>query len=414
MRDLEKDGIIDSETAQQIMKSKKERILKKYPLLQATAGYWYVNVRFAPGPNGKKMLKRAKKEDLEKYLIEFVGEQGLDAEFKRRNRKNYSYKKCFDNWLNAQQYKVKSTESRNQREYKRFFEKIEEGKEFAEKDIRTITASQIEQMMTLAIQTHNLTARKAVEDYNMFFEIVFQQAIADGLIKPDANPCLFVIKNRFLQYGRAELDVGADERIIDPETMAALYKLVQKDHERKEDYMPPYAFELAALTGMRCGELGGLMWKNIDFEKRIIHIVQSQKFDEVTRTYYISDTKNRKKRWLPITDDIMDVLVRIQTVQEKYGKTEDYVFSNAKGFSSNRQIGDYLQNKKVQLKTDKPLSIHAERRTLNSKMAAQGVSETVRAALLGHTPRINRTNYTYDMMLMDEKKAVLESAGKRA
>ena len=39
-------------------------------------------------------------------------------------------------------------------------------------------------------------------------------------------------------------------------------------------------------------------------------------------------TKNHKHRQIPITDEIRDVLDRIRLIQEKYGKTEDYVFSN--------------------------------------------------------------------------------------
>ena len=393
------------------MLSKKARILKKYPPQQSSKGYWYVNIRFAPGNEGRKTLKKNIKEDLEEAICVFVGENGLDSEFKRKNYKNYIYKKVFENWIKAQQYKNKNTENSNLRAYKRIFEKLEVGKAFAIMDIRRIKAADIENLMTNAIKEYNLSSRKGLEYYNMFFKSVYRQAIADGLIKPDKNPCLFVLQNRFLQFGRSECNTPNEERTIDDKTMKLLMEAARKDHERKADYMPPFAFELAALTGMRCGELGGLMWKNIDLENGVIHIVQSQKFDEATRTYYIADTKNRKHRDFPITDDIRDVLNRIKEVQEEYGKTGDYVFSNAKGFSSNRQIGDYLQNKKIQLKLDRPISIHAERRTLNSRMAAQGVSETVRANLLGHSPRVNQHNYTYDILSIGEKRDIIAKAG---
>ena len=195
--------------------------------------------------------------------------------------------------------------------------------------------------------------------------------------------------------------------------MSLLDRAAQKDHNLKEDYMPPFAYELASLTGMRVGELAGLMWENIDFENGVIDIVQSQKYNEATKKYYISDTKNKKKRKLPITDDIREVLNRIQRVQKKYGSTGDYVFSNGKGFSTNRQLSDYLQNKKQQYKITQPISVHAQRRTLNSNMAAQGVSASVRATILGHIPRTNQNNYTYDLIPMDQKREMIANAGKR-
>lgn len=415
LRELNDDGIIDSETAQQLMKTKKERILQKYPPRQASAGYWYVNIRFAPGKDGKKMLKRNKREDLENDIIVFVGENGLDSDFKRKNNKCYKYKNAFAKWLKAQQYKNKNTELRNQREYNRFFVKTDEGRELAEMDIRKIKASQIEEFMLTAIKTYNLSIRKALEDYRMFFKSVYQQAVADMLIAPDKNPCLFIIEKRFLQFGRDDKDISAEERIIPDEIMDKLHEAADRDIEKRRNYMPPLAFKLAALTGMRAGELGGLMWKNIDMtENNVIYVVQSQKYDQSKKKYYISDTKNKKKRCIPITDEIREILLQIKAVQDEYGKTDDYVFSTAKGFSSNRQLGDYLQNKRIQLKLDHHVSIHAERRTLNSKMAAQGVSETIRASILGHTPRVNQQNYTYDMMSLDQKREIISNASKRA
>ena len=65
---------IEPEAAQMLMASKKERILKQYPPRQAANGSWYVNIRFAPGPNGRKVIRKGSKETLEKAIIEFVGE----------------------------------------------------------------------------------------------------------------------------------------------------------------------------------------------------------------------------------------------------------------------------------------------------------------------------------------------------
>ena len=412
MHQIEADGIIEPEAAQTLMASKKERILKQYPPRQAADGSWYVNIRFAPGPNGRKAIRKGSKETLEKAIIEFVGEN-LKPKEKKGTHLRLNYKDAFERWIRAQQYRNKNTEGRNRREYRRFFEKFELGREIAKMDIRAITSFQIEQFMSQAIQEYDLTARKALENYRMFFEFVYRQAVVDRVVKPDENPCTYIIENRFLQFGRSESDRKEESRTIDPDTMSILDKAIRKDHERKEDYMPPYACELAFLTGMRVGELSGLTWDHIDIDKGAIYIVQSMKYDLATKEYYISSTKNKKKRVFPITDDIRELLERIMSIQDKYGKTENYVFSTAKKASTNKQLSDYLMNKRKQYGITIPVSIHAARRTLNSNMAAQGVSVDLRASLLGHIPRVNETNYTYDLVSLEEKTKVVAKAGKR-
>ena len=410
LRQLEADGIIDTEAVQLLMADKKARILKQYPPRQAADGSWYANIRFAPGPDGRKVIRKGSKEALEKAIVEFVGEHIPEEKSACVKCK---YKDIFERWIQAQQYKNKNTEERNRREYRRFFEKLELGRKIAEMDVGEITASHIEKMMSTAIREYNLTIRKAVEDYRMFFELVYRQAIVDRVIKPDANPCSYIIENRFLQYGRSESDREEASRTIDTNTLHIIDEAIRKDHERKEDYMPPYACELALLTGMRVGELGGLTWDNIDMEKGIIYIEQSLKFDAETKGYYLSSTKNKKKRVFPITDDIRELLERISSVQGKYGKKDNYVFSNGKRVPTNKQLSDYLMNKKKQYGIEIPVSIHAARRTLNSTMAAQGVSVDLRASLLGHIPRVNEMNYTYDLVSLEEKTKVVAKAGKR-
>ena len=53
-------------------------------------------------------------------------------------------------------------------------------------------------------------------------------------------------------------------------------------------------------------------------------------------------------------------------------------------------------------------SIHALRRTLNSKMKCMGVSSTVAASLLGHTEEVNELNYTYDVTTIEEKRDIVK------
>ena len=408
-------GIISPEAAQAIMRLRREAILKQYPQTQGTDGTWHAVIRFAPGKDGRKVLRRKELADLQDDIVNFIDKLKNTDNKKKSQLKGiefYPYHDAFERWLAEQNYKNTNTEARNRREYRRFFDKLQQGRKIAVMDIREIIASDIQRVMSEAIREYNLTTRKSGEDYNMFFKAVFTQAIADRVISPEQNPCLFVLQNRFMQYSATEGNKPDEERIILPATEKIIAEAIRKDHEKDESYMPAYAAELSALTAMRSGELAGLWWKNIDFENGVLNIVQSQKHDETKKIYYISEVKNKKPRQIPMTDDIRELLLRIRSVQEKYGKSGDYVFSTKDGFNNVKQISDYMQNKKVQYKIQQPISIHAQRRTINSRMASQGVADVVRASILGHTTRVNLNNYTNDMTSMYEKQKVLASVGQ--
>ena len=57
-------------------------------------------------------------------------------------------------------------------------------------------------------------------------------------------------------------------------------------------------------------------------------------------------------------------------------------------------------------------TIHDIRRTVNSEMRTSGVSSVVAASLLGHTEKVNRKNYTYDLSSIDKKKEIVSNLYK--
>ena len=53
-------------------------------------------------------------------------------------------------------------------------------------------------------------------------------------------------------------------------------------------------------------------------------------------------------------------------------------------------------------------SIHACRRTVNSTLRCLSVSSTVDASMMGHTPEVNESHYTYDISGLDKKREVMK------
>lgn len=179
------------------------------------------------------------------------------------------------------------------------------------------------------------------------------------------------------------------------------------DHKEKSWYMPSYAVELAVYTGMRAGELAGLKWENVFMDDKVIVISKSEKYNGVSKEYYLSSTKTYKSREFPISDEIMSLFLKIRKVQEEYGCYKGFVFSTSDGQIHCRTISDCMRNKCIQIGMKHTKGMNTVRRTVNSKMRCAGVSATVAASLLGHTEEVNRQNYTYDITHMDYKREVV-------
>ena len=88
-----------------------------------------------------------------------------------------------------------------------------------------------------------------------------------------------------------------EKTVISDERMMALYQQFLEDYKKQPFYIPTYAVHLAALTGMRVGELAALRWDSITEEYIIID--KSEKYDRSTKEYFIDSTKNEKERIFP-------------------------------------------------------------------------------------------------------------------
>lgn len=79
-------------------------------------------------------------------------------------------------------------------------------------------------------------------------------------------------------------------------------------------------FLLAIYTGMRRGEILGLKWSDIDFDKKVIHVNRSLNY--VPNMGYILTTLKTKnsKRQIPISDNVVKELLIHKAKQEEWKK----------------------------------------------------------------------------------------------
>jgi integrase len=170
------------------------------------------------------------------------------------------------------------------------------------------------------------------------------------------------------------------------------------------------AFLIAAVMGMRRGEIFGLKWSDIDFDRANLHVRRSY-VDGVVGP----PKTDSSRRPLPIPPAALETL---RTWKEKayYAKPDDWMFASAFHFGKQplwpgtlwrRNIAPAIKNAEI----NKPkLGWHTLRRSFASLLLSEGASLRVSMELLRHsTP--DMTLATYAQTVGEEKR---EASGRVA
>lgn len=161
----------------------------------------------------------------------------------------------------------------------------------------------------------NLTLKKVSDEYdkllsskkatkstlhklNAALSLIMDEAVANGLI--GANPCGYVKAPRPKAKERKAL---SDEQAL--ELAVAL--------RTEEQTGNTVAVWIALATGMRRGEILGLVWRNVDFERKRVYVGQQYAAD-----HKIRDPKSEKShRWLGLDDGTIAFLAEWKQKQAR-------------------------------------------------------------------------------------------------
>lgn len=389
-------GIIDAALLQdKIEMQKRKELLKKHPysIWEGKNGYWNT---YLPYGNGRKLIKKKKRIDIENEVIDYWSEKVLN-----------SFKDRFIIWISRQEKcgRTDNTISKYESDYKRFFQ----GDKIESMSIQDISDEDIAEFIQRLLERKNIPYR-ALKAMFGYMNGVFEKALMDKVI--EINPCKYVDLPIFKQHCKEPRPKSAKERTVSNEEKKAIIKKLNANHQKEHISIAGYAVELSLYTGMRVGELSGLKWEDINYEEQSITICRSEKYNRKNNEFYISTTKNDKVRTFPLTSEIKDVLDRVKKEEIKRCFLTEFVFSDVDGRVHARKISECIRNMTMTKEFEHTKSIHAIRRTLNSNLRSNGVPVTVAAALLGHTERVNEENYTYDVSSIYEKMKIIEAAGK--
>ena len=146
-----------------------------------------------------------------------------------------------------------------------------------------------------------------------------------------------------------------------------------------------YPFLLCAMnTGMRRGEICSLQWKDVNVEKLTItvkHSITIVSNHERKPKEYLSDTKNKKIRTVPINKKLLNELLILKNKYNSPFVFPDY--RNPKRFVSPRSISNAYRH--LQKRTGVKKSLHTYRHQFISKALENGLSLKLVMDLVGHS-----------------------------
>jgi integrase len=359
----------------------------------ASDGYWKTKVKESDGT--KRLIKLKDRSDLEDAIINH---------YKRLSLKDNSFKARFNVWIDRQRDcgRCENTILKYKSDYKRFFD----GYSIENIDIKDIDDILLSKHILQVLNDKQIPWR-AFKDIMGYTSGVYEKAVRDKVIQD--NPFKYIDLPIYKKYCYIPPVKTTQQRTLSEKDTHTLLDRVRHPRAHNTNKICCFAIELAIYTGMRVGELAALMWEDIIFEEDIILIRHSEKFDRTTKQSVISTTKTGKERIFPMVDEIKSLLFKIRTYEMDHGWLGVFVFQDADGRVTKSKISDTTRNITMSDDFTGIKSIHAIRRTFNSRLKCNGVSTTIASSLLGHTERINEQNYTYDVSELAEKKELVNA-----
>lgn len=171
----------------------------------------------------------------------------------------------------------------------------------------------------------------------------------------------------------------------------------------EEDSMWRCYFQTLYYCGLRCGESRGLMWKDIDFNKKLLS-VNRQVIDtpkDWDEPYVISDPKTKtSRRVIPICNVLLDSfnIYKNELESKNQYNINNFVFSPSDGTTPLRDNHILTRKKKIEKATgSKHIRTHDFRHSCASLLINSGGNVSMVAKYLGHS-EVEETLNTYSHM----------------
>lgn len=190
------------------------------------------------------------------------------------------------------------------------------------------------------------------------------------------------------------------------------------ENVRKDEFKYKAGIYITLSTGVRLGELMGLLWSNIDFENNTIIIKQANQYLP-TMGIFTKDTKNDTSyRKIILPEEVMDVITKYKLYQNEYRLAKGslwadtgFVFTQNDGTAMHPStIGKWF--KKFQtINNFKVITFHQLRHTSASVLINEGINIKEVSKRLGHS-NTSTTLEIYSHVLKSADQGASDAMGK--
>ncbi len=175
-------------------------------------------------------------------------------------------------------------------------------------------------------------------------------------------------------------------------------------------------FRFILQTGLRTGELVGLKWEDVNWEKRTISINHSMEYRHSTKEWREGPPKSKSGyRTIPLTEEAYDILKRQKEIHKDIKvipiEWREHVFLCRKGTPVKNSTYDTAIYKVCRKADIPPFGMHVLRHTFATRCIEAGMKPKTLQILLGHS-NIGITMNLYVHTTEEEKQKEIELVEK--
>lgn len=250
-------------------------------------------------------------------------------------------------------------------------------------------------------QMSNRYSNSVIEQTRLVMRMIFDSAVENELLAK--NPVTKSVKCTSGRKAKAMRALTIKEQ-----------KLFLKTIKGTSNYNQ---YALLLQTGLRTGELIGLRWSDVDFEKRVLHIRRTMEYRHSTGEWKTGDPKTKNSvRDVPLTQEALDILKdqkeRLLSMNITSTEFPDSVFLCKNG----TPIKNSAYDSKLFYYCDKAgierFSMHVLRHTFATRCIESGMRPKTLQMILGHS-NIGVTMNLYVHVTDEEKIKEVRSIEKK-
>lgn len=396
---LENQGIINLDDVREKMEQERRRLIlskHKYSIFQDKDGRWKTTIADSSKKNGKRLIARKDRRDLEDYLIDYLDETP---------RKNVTLRQLYLPWLQSRKLETNSinTVKKNAQEWKRHYEKDP----IVDIPMCQLTCQQLKDWAHKKIRENDFNKQQY---YNMIVIMnkLFEYATDSSLI--ERNTWKEVKINTKLL--RKTVKKSNETQIYFYEEKIKLVSYALSRFRQNPKNIGALTIPLMFLTGMRIGEVAAIKYEDIKENEIIICRSEVMDYDmDEDGTFHYAGTKvvdhaktEAGERSIPCTDGVKQIISLIKKASNQYGYYDDgYVFCphsrRLKSSTIDVKIYEFCEKIGIPKK-----SAHKIRKTFISQMVINGIDIDTVCRVSGHTDITTTFNsYTYSLTKKEDR-----------